>query len=170
MQKRGQTLYWCVWLLPFCLLTSCRTIETKSFSPISVTVEQLLSEPATYTGQRIEVSGIWVKGWEWSYFCRDPLNESGSPIWLEPWMIPRVPAMDAQAIARAKSDARREAGLPENSVSQRFWIRCIALFEHKESIEPAEGDYSYKGFGHLNRYPSQMTLERILEIKALAEP
>lgn len=138
--------------------------------PKSVTVAQLVNEPSKFEGKRVEIEGYWITGFEWSYFTAKADNPEPLPIWLERWMLdPSGPPIDIAAIKLAVEGADKNANLEPSNSSRQYWVRCIGRFSHvnvRRSTPAAPG----VGFGHLGVYPSQLRLEKIVEIRAMPLP
>ena len=135
-----------------------------------VTVAQLVEEPSKFNGMRLEVEGYWITGFEWSYLSPTVDNLEPLPIWLQRWMLdPSEPRIDVAAIKLAVEGADKNADFEPAGSSRQYRIRCIGRFMHV-TVRRSTPDAPGIGFGHLGVYPSQLRLEKIVEIRAMPLP
>ncbi len=138
--------------------------------PQQVTVEQLVKEPSKFNGMRIEVEGYWITGFEWSYFTAKADDSETLSIWLMLWMLDsNEPRIDIAAIKLALEGADKNAGFEPSGSSRQYRMRCIGRFTHV-NVRRSTHDDPGVGFGHLGVYPSQLRLEKIIEIQAIPLP
>ena len=152
------------------ILATCLVGHAQSASQpaTEVSLEQLQKNPEQYSGKRVLVTGYWIQGFEWSYLKADLQKNPDSYIWLESWNLPGSShRVDTQVIQASVENAYLAAKEETRRSSSCFLIKCIGYFEHVD----AHGNHGgfMGGFGHLNGYPSQLVLERILEIHFVPE-
>ena len=154
------------------VLAGCARQSPLAPEIVSATVKQLVENPGNYSGKKVEVSGYWITGFEWSYLCGDP-EDRGPEIWVERWVTSDTPPAEVKALAAAKQKiaaAYKAAKVKSPIASTCVWIKMRGQFEHRDSIKPRDGESFESGFGHLGHWKSRFAIDEVLEVKAVPEP
>ena len=132
------------------MLAAC---SPAGVAPIKTDVKSLLATPERFSGKQVELAGVLAFGFETMEF-QDLISAHRTFISFGYVDFP-VKEKDERGFNRlidayAKSQVRDEWAL-----ARAVSVRVVGLFEHAKAPK--------NGFGHLGRYRSQLTIERVLE-------
>ena len=151
------------------MITAAKT--SNELEVITASVDDLVKTPVKFAGRRVRVTGYWIQQFEYSALHQEPKLSKMSPIWVERWSLPGGREVkDPQAITAAVEAAYKGVASDRTQKRNVLLVTLEGYFDHKALIEPTKDSYPFQsGFGHLGQYPSQLTIERVVEIKFVSE-
>jgi len=117
-------------------------------SPVSVTINELVSEPEKYSGQTVTLEGIYLHGWEWTLLAEAVtfLGEGDSrelkPVGQSIWFAGLIPADVQSGLYQYET--------PGAGIQNYGKVGVTGVFE-------------YGGrYGHMNAYKYRITASEIV--------
>jgi hypothetical protein len=164
-------------------LGGCNRPSNPNIAPIpSLTVEELLVSPKTYSHSLVKVSGCYVSGFEKSVLQPCGNTNQSERIWVESAAAiylelkrPTLPGMPEPTPEELMSSANGKILFEyDEGRNSRAWQRLessssrdpkasqVVFLGQLETIAPGVPKTMELGFGHLNAYPHELILVDVL--------